>query len=94
MANTTHIVKCWPDYYDAIIRGDKTFDVRLDDRGYQRGDLLCLRWYKIGDGYKRNETTKSGYEETTRKITYILTGGHFGIEPRYVVLALAENPNP
>ena len=37
-----HTVKCWPNYWDAIERGEKTFEVRLDDRGYQKGDILSL----------------------------------------------------
>lgn len=38
-----HELKCWPNYFDAIARGDKTFEVRYDDRGFQRGDTVLLR---------------------------------------------------
>ncbi len=86
-----HTVKCWPNYFDAIERGDKTFDVRRDDRGYQRGDTLILRrfdpatqTYSIAPGAGR-----FSIKETRRTITYVLTGGQFGINPGYVVLALA-----
>lgn len=80
-----HMVKCWPAYYDAIERGDKTFDVRRDDRGYQKGDTLSLHRYEIGFGYHTGCILK-------RQITYVLTGGQFGIEPGFVVLALSSTP--
>jgi Domain of unknown function (DUF3850) len=77
----THTLKCWPDYFQAIRRTEKNFDVRRDDRGYQKGDTLLLReWKPFGaDG------RYTGNDEN-RKIKYILTGGQFGIEPGYVVL--------
>lgn len=36
-------MKCWPDFFDATERGDKTFEIRKNDRGFQRGDTLILR---------------------------------------------------
>ncbi len=42
---TTHTLKTWPEYYDAIVRGDKTFEYRLNDRDFLVGDTLnLLRW--------------------------------------------------
>lgn len=40
---TEHVLKCWPEFFDAIKRGDKTFELRRNDRGFQRGDVLVLR---------------------------------------------------
>jgi hypothetical protein len=34
-----HDLKCLPDYFVALENGDKTFEVRRDDRGFQKGDL-------------------------------------------------------
>jgi hypothetical protein len=85
------MVKCWPDYFEAIMSGEKTFDVRRDDRGYQKGDVLVVQKYQIGEGYIRDYNTMKT-AEVRRLITWILTGGQFGIEPGYVVLALAPLP--
>lgn len=88
-----HVVKCWIPYFEAIDRGDKSFDVRRDDRGYQKGDTLVLEKY---DG-KHHRYVMDGYNfsakpyRITRTITYVLTGGQFGIEPGYVVLALSPS---
>ena len=77
----THTVKCLSPYFGAIRRKEKNFDVRRDDRGYQKGDTLILREWDP----KRGGGSFTGNDEH-RKIKYILTGGQFGIEPGYVVL--------
>lgn len=49
---TTHQLKVLPPYMDALLAGSKTFEVRRNDRGYQRGDVLVLReWHpaRYGD---------------------------------------------
>ena len=35
----THELKTLPKYFDAIVVGEKTFEVRRDDRGFQKGPL-------------------------------------------------------
>lgn len=77
----THELKTWPEYFDAIAKGDKTFDVRKNDRGFQIGDVLILKQW---DNTK-NEYTGS---EITTKVTYVLKGGQFGIEEGYCVLGI------
>ena len=84
----THSLKTLPQYWDAVKRGDKTFEVRRDDRGFQKGDIIELvRTEYLPD--PRNPTFGSKEMSTLRfQIGYILTGGQWGIEPGYVVLAL------
>ena len=82
-----HELKTWPVYFDAVERGEKPFEVRRDDRGFQKGDLVKLRrWNAAWQGYDK-------VEPIVREISWILTGGQFGIEPGYVVLGLKE-PRP
>jgi Domain of unknown function (DUF3850) len=91
-----HTLKTLPDYWDAIDRGEKTFEVRRDDRGFQKGDVLrLLRLVKIGSGphagvWVEEKSDDGYYVELHRKISYVLTGGQFGIEPGYVVLGLKK----
>lgn len=40
-----HELKCFPEYFQDIIDGKKTFEIRLHDRPYQVGDLLALNEY-------------------------------------------------
>lgn len=38
-----HELKTWVSYFRPLWDGEKTFEIRFDDRGFQRGDLLDLR---------------------------------------------------
>lgn len=42
---TLHSLKTLPVYFAAVLRGDKTFEVRKNDRNFQTGDTLVLREY-------------------------------------------------
>lgn len=82
---TVHKVKCWTPYYLAIVAGDKKFDVRRDDRGYQKGDYVLLE--QFDPTTQKYVTASRGCPFSIEKeIKYILTGGQFGIEPGFVVL--------
>ena len=77
-----HHLKCHVQYFDAIARGEKNFEVRRNDRDFQLGDVLILHRYDPRQGYR--------FVELRRRVTYVLPGGQFGIEPDYVVLALGD----
>jgi hypothetical protein len=85
---TAHELKTWPEYFEAISTGEKTFDLRKDDRGFKVGDTLRLReWSPVSKEY-------SG-RELTRRIAYILphlpTAGcaaTFGLQAGHAILAL------
>ena len=81
----THTLKIFPDFWDAVTRGDKTFEVRRDDRGFSVGDMLEL--------IRMGEPT-AARRRLTYAITYILPGGQYGIEPGYVVLGLRTAVGP
>lgn len=98
--STTHYLKIDPVYFDAHKRGDKTFEVRRDDRGFQKGDTLVLCKYGKGSGHSgigfldergdavSNYSHSEKVEKFTCEVLWILTGGQHGIEPGYVVMAI------
>lgn len=77
-----HELKTWPAYFEDILRGDKNFEVRRDDRRppFRVGDALIMREWDERSGY-------SG-DKLWRRITYVLPGDQFGIEAGYCVLGL------
>lgn len=84
----THHLKTWPAYFDAVERGDKTFEVRKNDRAFQAGDTLMLEYF---DPSRPPEQWQGfGRQPIMRRVTFVLPGGEFGIEPGYVVMGLAE----
>ena len=36
----THILKLSEDYIEPVLNREKTFEVRFNDRGFQKGDLI------------------------------------------------------
>lgn len=86
-----HHLKTQPVYFDAVERGDKPFEIRLDDRGFQRGDVVrLLRLPEKGEMLvsSRNDPT-GGMRTCDRRITWILTDGFPGLAHGYVALGLA-----
>lgn len=81
MANKIHRLKTWPEYYQAVAIGKKTFQLRKNDRDYEVEDILILQEYDP-------ETKCLSGRELMRIITYIMPGGKFGLDPDYVILAI------
>lgn len=78
-----HLLKTLDRYWDAIADGSKTFEVRKNDRAFQKGDKLILeRWEDSAIGLRPS----SPRQRLVVTITYLLQGGQFGIEPAYCVL--------
>lgn len=65
-----HELKIWPEFYEAVRSGLKTFEIRKNDRGYQAGDTLRLREY---DPNSEEYTGKS----IQRRVGYIVEGPPF-----------------
>ena len=82
-----HELKCWPVYFDAIERGKKPFDVRYNDRCYQKGDTVLLRRYSVNEGFTEGK-------EIRAEITFVLPGGQFGIDAGWCVLGLRVIEQP
>ena len=73
-----HELKILPDYFSAIERGDKTFEVRFNDRDYQVNDILLLKEHDHGRYTGR---------EITAEVTYILDNPRFCKEG-YVIMSI------
>ncbi len=78
----THALKTWPPFFKLIEVGDKTFEIRKDDRNFKKGDLLLLQEY---DNEKKEYTGK----ELWFVITVKMVANDFdGIRKGYVVLGI------
>ena len=77
----THKLKILSEYYYDVHIGLKPFELRKDDRGFEVGDTLILEEY---DSNLKDYTGR----KTTKKITYILSGGQFGLVEGYVIMAI------
>lgn len=79
---TIHRLKIWPKFFKSVKIGEKSFEIRKNDRDFKVGDILVLQeWSPETDSYTGDVVTK--------KISYILDGGVFGLECGFVCMALA-----
>lgn len=83
-----HQLKTWPEYFSAVLSGEKTFEVRKNDRDFEKGDILELHYYDP-DNVFCSRIAKAILKE----VSYVLPGGNFGIEEGYCVLGLKEHTN-
>lgn len=78
-----HELKCWPEPFQAVKSGAKTFEWRKDDRDYQVGDMLWLNeWDTRTDVY-------TGSPTLVKLVTYVIREG-FGIPPGYCIMGLGS----
>lgn len=92
---TEHTLKCWRQFYCATVdRFEKLFEVRLNDREFQKGDTIVLQEVfatnklpghpvEIGD-----DLAFTGRQARAR-ISYVLAGFN-GLRAGYVVLGLDD----
>jgi len=85
---TTHELKSWPEYFEPILNGAKTFELRNNDRDFHVFDRLWLREW---EPKTKNYTGR----ECFRDVTYVLEGigpgciePHKGLLRGYVILSL------
>lgn len=78
-----HELKILPEYFDAVNCGKKNFEIRFNDRNYQKDDELILREWN-GEEYTGRECH--------RWVGYIYYGnGEYGVAKNTVVMALKRS---
>jgi Domain of unknown function (DUF3850) len=82
MAVRTHVLKCWPEPFTAVMAGLKRYEIRHDDRGFMVSDRLRLReWEPHG----RSLTGR----ELVVEVTYITPGGAWGLPTGLCVMSIS-----
>ena len=82
-----HTIKIMESFAEAVFRGEKTFEVRKNDRGYQRGDYVQFKVLYDSDGLEMLDHPLS---KQTYEITYVLNG--WGLQDGYVVFGIRKVP--
>jgi ASC-1-like (ASCH) protein len=76
----SHNIKCWPEYFELLATGKKTFEIRENDRDYQVGDILFIQEWDP-------ETKRYTGRQLKRKIKYMIQG-QFGLPDNICVMQL------
>lgn len=79
----THKIKLLLNLCDDVLSGDKNFEIRENDRGYQKGDRVVFQPYEPSDPFVKHPISDKVYE-----ITYVFSG--WGLQNGYVVFGIKE----
>ena len=79
-----HHIKLQENFAGSVLSGEKSFELRRNDRGYQKGDLIQFEVVNsVGVLLEDHELNSKTY-----KITYVLSG--WGLSDGFVALAIRE----
>jgi hypothetical protein len=77
-----HGLKTWPEPFQAVWDGRKTFEFRKNDRGFKEGDRLSLQeWDPETEGYTGRNISA--------RINYLLSAG-FGLPEGYCIMSIGD----
>src|SRR5215831_19455315 len=68
---TEHELKIWPPFYQHIVSGSKTFDVRKNDRRFKVGDTIVFKEWEPKEHGHQDAPYYTG-RECRMRISYIL----------------------
>jgi len=80
-----HKLKTWPEYFELMVSGKKTFELRENDRDFDEGDKLILQEY---DPNKKEYTG----QELHVIITHMLGTNPFIELDNKVILSVRNEP--
>ena len=76
-----HELKCWPEPFQAIWEGKKTYELRKNDRDFQVGDFLQLEEYNPASGQYSGRCLRV-------RVTYLTSNGAWGLPEDMCILAI------
>lgn len=79
-----HRLKLNVAYADAVLSGEKSFEIRYNDRGYKKGDLVM---FNVVEG-ENCESVMHPLNEKVYEITYLLEG--WGLKDGWCVFSIKE----
>lgn len=77
---TLQVLKIEPEFYDAVVCGEKTAELRKNDRDFHVGDYVKL---VRADGSDEPASIRA-------RISHIVHGGQYGLAADYCMLSLAD----
>jgi len=77
----SHKIKTEIEYYQKVVSGEKTWELRFNDRNYETGDQLIL------EEYDKDKKQYTGFS-TSRIVTYMLKDAErFGLMKGFCLMS-------
>lgn len=81
VASKVHRLKTWPEPFEGVRSGRKTYEIRVNDRDFEVGDVLVLEeWLPASGEY-------TGRRQI-RRVTYMTQGGQWNLPKNLCVLGM------
>jgi hypothetical protein len=77
--------------FKPVLTGEKTHEIRFDDRGFQLGDILHLMETEhTGEEMKAGSPLKYTGADCYVIVTHILRGPVYGLDPEWVIMSIRK----
>ena len=84
-----HVLKTDHVVFQDVLDGNKTFEIRFNDRDYQVGDLVILKETEFtGEQMKSGQPLVYTGREMQKRISYVLSG--YGLHEGWVILGIQD----
>src|SRR5437773_1816891 len=83
------ILKTWPEHFEELWQGRKTFELRKADRPFAVGDRLRLDEFIPGGTWRGDYTGR----RLKAQVSHLLRGPVFGLKEGWVLLSLKDITN-
>ena len=84
-----HVLKTDSVVFQDVLDGNKTFEIRFNDRDYQVGDLVILKETEFtGEQMKSGQPLVYTGREIQKRISYVLSG--YGLHEGWVILGIQD----
>jgi uncharacterized protein DUF3850 len=84
-----HTLKSWPQFFELVLSGEKTHDLRRNDRDFRVGDLLRLQEFDVdGRGYTGRQLTVTITYITSADYPCALSSG--ALHPDFCILSIRK----
>lgn len=79
-----HVLKTWPIQYQAIVDGNKTFELRKNDRDFRVGDVLRLQEWDPGFEQYTGDECFAGVTSLMQHCP------EFGLKPDFCIMSIRK----
>jgi hypothetical protein len=90
-----HDLKIDTRHFEDVLSGDKTFEIRKNDRDYALGDVLILRETRYACGaVAAGESLEYTGRSCTVTVHHVMRGPVYGLADGWVVMGIRKSSSP